>query len=510
MVRAARRLSEADLRACLADPVVFAERVLGVEPWRHQVEVLRARARIKVLKKGRRAGGTAAIGFKALHVAFSRPDSQSLIVSAREDQAKRIIEEAAVLAARSDLFADCVVVEQKSELRFANGSRVTAVPATQAAIRGLGVDFLALDEAFQIADAIWRAAEPATADRPDPEIWLCSTPGNAPTHFFNVYYRRGVDEPSARVRSWLWPSALSPRMSKRELKHLEQEAPHPWHFRREYLAEDVDDSEAVFPDSVIFGAVAYGAVAMGPDEAARYRIPTPVWDGDPVVVPSRSVAVGIDPGGSRDPHAVAAVGPVEDHGANGRQVYAVVHLETIGPGAPIEALTARVLQLGRCYDTQVVIPEQSGLGYHWARGLHDRFASAGITGWVIPLATSAESKLITIGQMAGMLAEGTLVIPEHLPRFADLVGQMRAIGQADLPGGGVRLAARHGHDDLLMAVALAMAGIEPRQVETGGLVFGPDYEHTVTGSGAVVPLDCQPVADCHTGWRDPRRLRAAA
>lgn len=498
-------MKAADLDRCRDDPVFFCRAVLNVESvWAHQAEVLRSNARVKCLKKGRRSGGTTAIGYMALWTAFRKPGSQSLIVSAREDAAKRIIEECQVLADKSELLRDAVVTEFKTELRFVNGSRITAVAATDAAIRGFGLDYAALDEAFQLRDSIWRAVEPAIVDRPGSEIWIVSTPGNSPLHFFNRLWRRGMEDPSERVQSWHWTTSMSPRIDSLELSQLQAENDE-WYFRREFLAEDSDDLEAVFPDSVLFGSIAHGAVPMGPEEARKYRTPVRSFYGS-AVLPTRSVAIGVDPGGSRDPHAIAVIAPVEDHGHNGRDVYAVMHLETL-PGRDIDALTARVLELGRVYDAQRVVPESSGLGFHWANGLVDKFNAAGITGFVIPLGWTNESKTRVMGQFSGMLQEGTLIVPEGVPLYAELLAQLRSMGRENLPAGGIRLAARQGHDDLVLACALALSSIEPRFLgHDGGSFFGPDFPHVVTGSGTICPLDCQPVPDHHRGWRDPRRI----
>jgi hypothetical protein len=247
MTKPARTVSAETLKQCLVDPVAFSSIILGAEPWPHQAELLRCTSRTVVVKAGRRSGKSTAAATKALWRAFSKPGASILIISAGEDAAKRVLEEARRLAAASHVFREFVTDELKTEMKFANGSLITSVPKTEARIRGLGADLLIMDEAFQMGEEIWRAAEPVTAANPGSQIWICSTPGNSPLHFFNTKWRQGIDAPSEWVRSFHWPSAVSPLISKRVLAQIESEND-PWYFRREYLAQDIDDAEAVFHD----------------------------------------------------------------------------------------------------------------------------------------------------------------------------------------------------------------------------------------------------------------------
>lgn len=508
MAKPARAISRETLEDCLRDPVTFSSVILGFEPWPHQAELLRCESRTVVVKAGRRSGKSTAAAVKGLHKAFRKPGTGVLIISAGEDAAKRVLEEAQRLAATSHLFADFVEDSLKTEMSFGNGSKIVSVPKSEARIRGMGADLLILDEAFQMPDSLWQAAEPVTAANPGAQIWICSTPGNSPLHFWNRRWRQGKDSPSEWVRSFHWPSSVSPLISKRVLDQIEAEND-PWYFRREYLAEDTDDAEAVFPDSLIFGSVAEGVTPLSPEAAHRMREPVERWGEGTIISSVHSVSAGVDVGGSRDPHAICCVGPVDDLGANARRVYAVMHLEILHQ-EPIEVLTERVLEIGDSYLTNMVVPESSGLGFHFAHGLPRRYLERGLAGIVVPVPTSSESKTLSIGQAAGMMGDGELVIPGQLPNFDILVSQLRAMGRETLPSGAIRLAARQGHDDAVLALSLALRGIHPHQGPRPSdeihTMYMPEYPFVTTDLGIKVPLDCRPEKERFSGWRHPAHL----
>jgi hypothetical protein len=258
--------------------------------------------------------------------------------------------------------------------------------------------------------------------------------------------------------------------------------------------------------------VAYGATPISPEEARRHRERVQRWDGTDAWEPVHDAVMDIDRGGSTDPTAIAIIGCVEDRNPatgldgeatspNRKLVFAPVHLElhwNIGD----EELTARVLELGNCYRCDVVVPESNGLGWHWANALPRKWMEARLPGQVVPSTTSSETKRQTFSEIAGGLAEGTFTIPENVPCYDVLVREMRAIGQEALPAGGIRLAARTRHDDLIMAVSLAMRAVHltcPRYDPTSAFT---DYPHASIAGKQIVPLTISPRAG-FPNWRHP-------
>jgi hypothetical protein len=477
-------LAPETLRQCINNPVSFSSTVLGWDPWDHQAELMRAGSRIKVVRGGRRAGKSEAAAGMMLWKAFAKPLTEGkpahcLVTSGREEEAKRVLAVARSMALASHLFRDCMEDDFKTTLKFSNGSILEAAPKTDAALRGKGLDFVILDEAFQLGDSLWGAAEGCTIAIPTAQIWVLTTPGNGPLHFSNTYYAKGLDKANWDwVRSWHWPSSVSPIVSKRILKKIQEEND-PWLFKREYLAEETDDTESVFPDSVLFAATAYGARPISPEESAGRRQQVPIWDGCSETIVSQPTAagwLGVDPGGSRDPWSWTVICALDDRNAattanpdgtgyNSKNVYfiAVSRQEYLtGPDTERQALDITI-SLCQSYHLGMVTAESSGLGYHWANGLWHRLTDAGIRGvQVHALPATNESKRRCASEVAGAFASGQLVIPELLDGYGTLVTELRSMGQSHTDAGNLRLGARQGHDDSVMSLLTCWRGVEPQ------------------------------------------------
>lgn len=67
----------------------------------------------------------------------------------------------------------------QSWIEFADLSRIQAVASNDKAGHGLTVDDVVIDEAFSFKDlSIINALQPTTLTRPDPQLWIVSTPGD--------------------------------------------------------------------------------------------------------------------------------------------------------------------------------------------------------------------------------------------------------------------------------------------------------------------------------------------
>lgn len=139
------------------DPGAFAEQLLGAPLWDHQLDLVRSRARYRVVCAGRQVGKSRALAVMALHEAATKRDALVLLVSAGETASRRLLEECAALAGASPLLRGSVMDESKSMLVLSNGSRILSVPASIRQIRGWAVDLLILDEAAFVDAEVWRA-----------------------------------------------------------------------------------------------------------------------------------------------------------------------------------------------------------------------------------------------------------------------------------------------------------------------------------------------------------------
>ncbi len=169
------------------DPTLMASKagVLELDPW--QREALAAQGNLLILA-ARQTGKTTVIALKALHTALYRPDATVLIVTPSQRQSVEMLRRVKSFYARlgRPIPTDG---ESQTTLVLHNRSRVVALPANDAGIRGYTVDLLILDEAARIDDDLWAAVAPMVAVSGG-TICAMSTPYGA-RGFFYEQWRNG-------------------------------------------------------------------------------------------------------------------------------------------------------------------------------------------------------------------------------------------------------------------------------------------------------------------------------
>ena len=433
----------------------------------------------------------------ALHHAFARPGSETLIISAGEASAKYLMATIQRMAAGSVLMRGAVLNELKSELRFTNGSVVVSVPASERQVRGRTVSCLILDESRSIPESLFEAAMPTTLAQKDSQVWILSTPGGMPTGFFRKYFARGMETPDEWCRSYWWPSTISPNVSK----ELVEEWARTWDpvaYRREVLGEDVDEAECMFPQELVLSCLADWE-PLGPDEARR-RSPYDYQHKAKEL--TYSVAVGIDFGQVRDGNVVAAVGALDDRGANGPgYVYYLAHLDA-RYGISYDRFFDIVTDVTAGFHAPMVVAESNGVGQYPSTVLSRRIREQGQGSRVFCRPTTAQIKFETFSRIHGLMCEGRFV----LPRRDDVVSQFCGLSREESEFGTVKIAGRHLHDDIPMAVLQAVRAMRPadRPPDEVHDTFGPDYEFTRTGKGTIVPRYARPEQFHTRSWQYPK------
>lgn len=409
------------LEAARDDVGVFAEVLVGEQLWPHQLAFARSTARTRVACCGRQSGKSRTVGVVALHEAFRRPDALVLVVSATDDAAKRLLAEVALLAS-SPILAGSVVDESKSQLVLTNGSRVVSVPASERQVRGWSADLLVIDEAAFVAEEVWRAARFTTVARGG-RIVLASTPWGRRDRFFAVAYFAGRSGAEG-FESFHWPSTASPLVSEEVLEEWR-----PTMTDREYeaevLAEWVDDAGAYFAAAEL--------EAMVED----YALTAP---GDADGMPA---SAGVDWGFARDASTLALIGRDPEDGA----LWLPWLVERFG--VRYADFVDEVAAVADGYELVALGSETNGVGAMPTQQLAERLGSV-----VVPVSTTAQLKEDGFGAVRALGQQGRL----RLPRHPALLRQLAALEYEVRDSGSMAIAVpeRSGHDDLAMAVCLAV------------------------------------------------------
>ncbi len=432
-------LTVEDFDRARRDPAVFAELLMGRPLWAHQLEVVESRARYRVVCAGRRAGKTAVFGAAGLHRAFAVAGSKVVIVSATDRSSKRMFKDMANQAAASPALRTSVVDESTSRLVLSNGSELECVPASMGAVRSAEADLLIVDEAGFVPQDIWEAAEPLVIARPGSKVLICSTPWGDLDHFFRLLWRQGMERPDDKVRSWHWPSSVSPLVDEDFLDDIAERSSAEY-FEREYLAQWGD---------------AAGAYFAGEDLAAAR-------DERPMLTPEEAGGTwavgGVDWGQARDASTLVCItvdGEATRVRGDGRPVYRVAYVFE-RYRTPYHQVIDELVAAASGYRFAALVTETNGVGQMPSEELRRALLAASLRDAVVPLTTTAATKADGFGLLRMLLQQRRLLLPDH----PALLKQLHALRSEQLPGGGVRIAVPDavGHDDL--AAGLYLAAVE--------------------------------------------------
>jgi len=275
-------------------------------------------------------------------------------------------------------------------------------------LRGVGLDFLIVDEAAFIKEEVWTAALRPTLSTTEGWALLIGTPKGR--NWFWHVYQRGNDPLEERWQSWQFPTSASPNVKPAEIEDARRELPESI-FRQEYLAEFLEDGGEVFRNV----RECVGEYVYNPDH--------------------RHVA-GEDWGKSNDFTVIATidtvtkcVAPLERFNQIGWQVQRDRTLATI-ERYKVKWLLAEHNSFG---DPNIEALQQLGLP-------------------VAAFVTTNESKAQIIQALALAFERREITIPND----PVLIGELEAFEATRLPSGKWKYAAPEGmHDDCVIALALA-------------------------------------------------------
>ena len=169
-----------------SDPATFARLDLGIEPDSWQESFLRSESPRIILNCSRQSGKSSTAAILALWEAIYKPRSVILLDSPSLRQSQELMGKFSEYLSSLD---ESVKLDSDTKLsvRFANGSRVLALPGSEKTIRGISaVTLLILDEAAAIPDELYGAVRPMLAVSKG-RLVLMSTPRGEQGFFYDTW-----------------------------------------------------------------------------------------------------------------------------------------------------------------------------------------------------------------------------------------------------------------------------------------------------------------------------------
>ncbi len=439
----------------------FARDALGFLPDVQQARLLETRNRFVILNCHRQWGKTTVTAVRAVYQAVQQEKQLIVIVSPTMRQSR-------ALASRCREFASRLGLPLRTDgttagsIVFPNGSTILPLPAHPDKLRGFTANLLVIDEAARVRDEVYSAATPMLATTRG-DLWLLSTPKGRSGFFYEEWMAKDTAQhPWLRISGPV--SESKGRMdegflaTERRRKTAEQ-------FAEEYDCSFLTAGRNVFqeewlersftPDVPIFDENSREDLRL-----ARHR---PIY------------YLAVDVGKLRDHAALVlmeyrVIPTGRRDAATYQPLYRcelrVVYIERFRLQTSYRELVARVSRLCQhphlAGHTQLLV-DSTGQGLP----VVEMFRDARLPVSLLPVTITGGKKVVVSGSSRSvpkadlvaslevLFERGFLKIASSLPQADLLREELRQFERWSERGGALKYGAGSGHDDLVMALALA-------------------------------------------------------
>jgi hypothetical protein len=228
------------------NPALFAAEVLEFQPDPIQTRILENHPHRLIVNGNRQFGKSTMAAILAAHRAIFKPGSLSIILGPSERQSGETLLKVEGFLNQAGVRTASDRVNRCAHLLPANGSRIVALPSTDAKIRGFSkVSLLIIDEASRVADPLYYALRPSLAVS-NGDIVIVSTPLGKRGFFYTEFTNPKNAAKWERITA---PVSACPRIPKEFLE--EERLLGEEYFAQEYECQFVEDGRFLFTDADI-------------------------------------------------------------------------------------------------------------------------------------------------------------------------------------------------------------------------------------------------------------------
>jgi hypothetical protein len=232
----------------LLDSAVFARTRLGLDLDPIQCGILTATSRRVLLNCTRQWGKTTVSAAKAIHRAFTRPESQIVVASPGLRQSGEWMKRAAQMLNRLGIRKKGDGYNRLS-LLLPNDSRIVGIPDAEDKVRGFSsLSMLIIDEAARVSEEMYASVLPMLITT-EGDLWMVSTPWGKRGFFYEEWEHGGAGWHRIRVTAPECPR-IRPGALEEQRNRITSDA-----FLQEYMCDFIGSGIGGFDRDLIEAAL---------------------------------------------------------------------------------------------------------------------------------------------------------------------------------------------------------------------------------------------------------------
>lgn len=439
---------ETVLSKVLSDPVLFSETFFNFHPTEYQAKLLRDNGKRIVVRWSRQAGKTTSIALRAIWYALSHPKTLTLIVAPSLRQSMiisdRVQDFLATLPQKwRNLFIER---QQRTVVRFRNGSRIVALPNSPQLLRGYTAHQVICDEAafFRQDELVFYNVLYPMLATTDGALIVSSTPWSKDS----VFYRMSMAEEFSKHTITCQDVVKAGLIKQNFIEEMKTQLPDE-RFQREFNAEFVEDVDAWLTQSLIVSCI---------DSQLE---PLDFHDS----ISQSDLCAGVDFGKHQDYSVIVIIQRVE-------KSLRLIHLHRFPLKTEYASVIGYVKSLQDRWKTiRTVYADITGVGEYIVEDM-TKSGITNVTGITFTVANKEEMATILREKMRALEVKIPYT-PTQTVHDIDLTAELNAEKYELMKTGHIRFTHSEGsHDDVFWATALAVYAAVKHPVLRGLVDFG--------------------------------------
>jgi phage FluMu gp28-like protein len=430
------------------DPVKFAVEILHFTPKEYQARLLIDTGKRIVVIFPRQSGKTTTLAVRIIWYAAETPRTTSLIVAPGLRQSMIVMDRihAFLMTIQKSVRREMLARMQRTVIWFKNGSQIVALPNSPNLLRGYTASNVICDEAafFREDELVFYSVLFPMLQTTQGTLIASSTPWGKDSTFYrftqDLAFKKHWIKIDDVVKAGLTTQAFVDEMKQRTPTER---------FRREYLAEFVEDELAYYPTKLITQCQDSELVPITDDWTKQVKAP-----------PGRYF-LGVDFGKKQDYSAIAIIRwNTKDQYA---ELVGIVRFPLETPYASVIGYVKLICD--KLQRAEKVFADQTGVGEY----IVEEMKNAHIRGVIAGVALSLPRKQEILGYMKNLMEKQALALYYDADLFAEINVERFELTKA----GQIQFSHPEGtHDDRLWALALAVYATRTPDTSYMGKVYG--------------------------------------